>query len=206
MALIPDPLWYYPSTSWDVVLERYLHFRRVKAWRGRTHNSEGTATRNRWTSAEVKTVRRALVLKVENLVARKLLPKTAYPIAQSTINSLLTHIGQRRRLFHKAPIWLQHLWRALIFNRDRYTCAYCGRTAWGAHRELGATLRFELDHRRAKAKLGSKRDDFDIRNIVTACRSCNVLKGQMGFSQFQKEILSLLSAVAKNRKLQKYTR
>ena len=201
MALIPNPSWRHPGTSWETVLERYLHFRRVKAWRGRTHNSEGKATRNRWTSAEVKTLRRTLFRKVKYLVGREILPEVAYPIAQSTINALLDDIGRGHRLFDKSPTWLQHLWRALIFNRDCYTCAYCGRTAWGAHRELGATLRFELDHRRAKAKLGSLRDDFDIRNIVTACRSCNVLKGQMDVSQFQKELSSLLSAVVKNRKL-----
>lgn len=201
MALIPDPSWRHPGTSWESVLERYLHFRRVKAWRGRTHNSDGTATRNRLTLAEVNTIRRTLFPKIKELVGREILPGVAYPIAQSTINALLGDIVRGHRLFHKSPTWLQHLWRAIIFNRDCYTCAYCGRTPWGTHRELGATLRLELDHRRAKSKLGSQRDDFNVRNIITACRSCNVIKGQMDVSLFQKELLSLISAVFRNRKL-----
>jgi hypothetical protein len=74
---------------------------------------------------------------------------------------------------------------------------YCGRSAWQVHRELGATLRFELDHRKAKSILGKNRNDFDWRNIVVACRSCNVVKGQMKRAQFQKELRSLSAAVVR---------
>jgi hypothetical protein len=37
MALIPDPSWSIPADKWDDVVARYVKFRRVKAWRGRTH-------------------------------------------------------------------------------------------------------------------------------------------------------------------------
>src|SRR5439155_758778 len=82
---------------------------------------------------------------------------------------------------------------AILLNCDRYTCAYCSRSAWHAHEELGATLRFELDHRRAKSRL-HRRDDFDLRNMRTACRSCNVIKGQMEASRFLRELRSLARA------------
>src|SRR6266704_2331618 len=48
--------------------------------------------------------------------------------------------------------------------------------------------------RRVKARLGSSCDDFDIANIRLACRSCNVVKGQMTRQQFFKEARSLASA------------
>jgi hypothetical protein len=60
--------------------------------------------------------------------------------------------------------------------------------------EQGRTLCFELDHREAKARLDC-RDDFDVLNIVTACRSCNVLKGQMDVERFRAEVQSLAKAI-----------
>ena len=85
-----------------------------------------------------------------------------------------------------------------MLNRDGYTCVYCRRTAWDVYRELGATLRFELDHRTAKSRLGNARDDFVPKNVVTACRSCNVIKGQMTPDHFRRELQSLASAVREN--------
>lgn len=57
------------------------------------------------------------------------------------------------------------------------------------------TLRFELDHAEAKSRLGDRRDDFDMGNIVVACRSCNVMKGQMEPAAFMRELRSLAAAV-----------
>jgi 5-methylcytosine-specific restriction endonuclease McrA len=90
-----------------------------------------------------------------------------------------------------------HLWRAVIFNRDGYTCRYCGRSTWDIEAAQGRGLRFELDHSTPRAGLGEDCDDFDEGNIVTACRSCNVLKGQMDITHFEVEVRSLAEAVVR---------
>lgn len=54
-----------------------------------------------------------------------------------------------------------------IFRRDGFRCQYCGRSP----RDDGVTL--EVDHILPKAKYG--RDELD--NLITACRECNIGKG-----------------------------
>jgi 5-methylcytosine-specific restriction endonuclease McrA len=125
-----------------------------------------------------------------------MLSKVPDRLQQRKVDLLLSRFAPHRN-FAKSPEWLQHLWRAILLNRDCYTCRHCGRTAWAAHRELGATLRFELDHKRPRYRL-SKHDDFDLRNIITACRSCNVIKGQMGMNVFLRELRSLGRAVRRD--------
>ena len=196
MALTPDPRWRVPARTWQEVIDRYVHFRRVKGWKGRTHAADGTINPNRLPKSVAERLRRTIWARVSPLLEQGSLPDSAFPLRQQAIDILLRRASCVERRFDRAPRWLQHLWRALILNRDGYTCRYCGRTAWGTHRDLGATVRFELDHRRAKAHLGSSCDDFDIANIRLACRSCNVVKGQMTRQQFFKEARSLASAFA----------
>ena len=193
MALIPDPRWLLPAKTWQEVVDRYVHFRRVKAWKGRSHAEDGSLNRNRLSKDAAEALRRRIWKQVSPLLQKLASP---CPIKRRAVDVLLQHASCVDRRYDRAPGWLQHLWRALILNRDGYTCRYCGRTAWGTHRDLGATVRFELDHRRAKARLGSSCDDFDIANIRLACRSRNVVKGQMTRQQFFKEARSLASAFA----------
>lgn len=148
---------------------------------------------NRLTASEGQRIRRLLSDKVYQLVHEQILPRRPSKLRQSAIDRLLDWAGARRDGTRQTPMWLDHLWRAILLNRDRYSCPYCGRTAWDANKQLGAILRFELDHRRAKSRL-KVRDDFDLRNIRIACRSCNVIKGQMGRARFLRELRSLSSA------------
>jgi hypothetical protein len=166
MALTPDPGWRVPARTWQEVIDRYVHFRRVKGWRGRTHAEDGTINPNRLPKDAAKRLRRRLWGRVSPLLEQGSLLNS--PLRQQVINILLRHASCAGRRFNQAPGWLQHLWRAAILNRDCYTCRYCGRTSWRTHRELGATLRFELDHRRARARLGRRCDDFDTANIRLA--------------------------------------
>lgn len=55
--------------------------------------------------------------------------------------------------------------RFRVFNRDSFTCQYCGRRA--------PEVRLEVDHIHPRSCHGS--DDFD--NLITACRECNRGKG-----------------------------
>ena len=195
MALIPDPKWREPATTWDEVIRRYVHFRRVKGWRGRQRGEDGLIRRNRMPPTQALSLLRRLLTKVNSLVESGVLPKSPYPLKQDTANKLLNCFSCSHREFNRAPSILKHLWRALLFNKSGYTCRYCGRSAWETHSELGATMRFELDHRRAKSRLGSHRDDFSTANIWLACRSCNVIKGAMTRYKFLKELRSLAHAV-----------
>lgn len=195
MALVPDPQWRVPTKVWDDVIKRYVHFRRVKGWRGRSQGEDGHVQWNRVPSKRALRLRRALLAKVTPLVESGRLPKSAYSLRQDVVKKLLGCFRCLTRDFDRAPSIVKHLWRALVLNHWGYTCRYCGRTAWDTHMELGAAIRFELDHRRAKARLGDRRDDFSTANVGLACRSCNVIKGQMTRYQFLKELRSLARAV-----------
>ena len=197
MALTPDPAWSSAAKTWDALVDRYVRFRRVKAWRGRTHAADGTLNPNRLTAAQGRTARRRLTDRITTLRAQGLLPAFPHRLRPRTMHTIISRFAPHRQ-FSKAPGWLQDLWRAMLLNRDRYTCCYCRRSAWSTHRELGATLRFELDHRQAKSRL-RRQDDFDLRNICVACRSCNVIKGQMKPSRFVRELQSLARAVLRQR-------
>lgn len=57
------------------------------------------------------------------------------------------------------PEWM----RRAVFQRDRYTCRYCG----------GKKAPFHLDHVYPVAKGG----ETTVENLVTACDDCNLQKG-----------------------------
>jgi 5-methylcytosine-specific restriction endonuclease McrA len=193
MALTPKRSWMASATEWAEIVARYVHFRRVKAQRGRSHRADGSLNPSRLSATEAVRLRRLLVKHVDRLIMDGGLPRTPEGLRQRSIDLLVQRAGCARDGSRRPPKWLDHLWRAILLNRDRYTCPYCGRTAWDTHEQLGATLRFELDHRRAKSRLET-RDDFDLRNMSIACRSCNVIKGQMNRSLFLKELQSLGTA------------
>lgn len=84
-------------------------------------------------------------------------------IAAGSILAALFAARDRQRLRHLS-------WEELrdeIFQRDNYTCTYCGQRRTAAY--------LEVDHRVPLARSGS--DDPD--NLVTACWECNREKGTM---------------------------
>jgi len=120
-------------------------------------------------------------------------------VSAPDIRHIAARLNYSGRRFDQCPRCLWHLWRAVIFNRDGYACRYCGRSTWEVEATQGRGLRFELDHSTARARLGEGEDcdDFDEGNIVTACRSCNVLKGQMDNARFEVELRSLSQALSR---------
>jgi hypothetical protein len=189
-----------PTTDWHELIARYIAYVQTKTWRGRTHKPDGTEIANCLGSSEASRLAEKLQGTVMSLVDREVLLGIAHPIDQDRIDKILSTIGHTGRRFDRCPRWLWHLWRAIVLNRDGYTCRYCGRTAWQVYAEQERTLRFELDHSRAKSRL-DVRDDFEVGNIVAACRSCNVMKGQMEETAFLAELESLAKSFVRRRAL-----
>ena len=70
------------------------------------------------------------------------------------------------------PFYRRQPWRATrlsVLARDLWTCHYCGCQLYG----FDATV----DHVQARATGGH---DYDMGNLVAACRSCNSKKGTDG--------------------------
>jgi hypothetical protein len=193
----PDSSWRTPAVIWREVIERYIVHRQVPTWRGRTHAADGRELPDRWSTQKATRLRHRLEIRVAQAVDSSLLPPSAFPVDAAAFQRLLDAEGLTGRPVTKCPPWLVELRRAVILNRDRYTCGYCRRSAWDVFEEEGRTLRFELDHRRARSRLADC-DDFDLANIFAACRSCNVIKGQMDEETFLRELRSLGKAVTGN--------
>ena len=65
-----------------------------------------------------------------------------------------------------------------ILMRDRFTCQYCGLDGTASlHNALMMTVDFVIP----RALRGKK----DPRNLVAACRACNLLKGRHRFASFE---------------------
>ncbi len=184
--------WRQPATTWQGVIQRYAAYLETPRWRGKALNADGSDAAERYSPKQSARVQAGLLGTVEPLIASDVLSST---VKATDIRLVAAHIGYSGRRFNDCPKRLWHLWRAIIFNRDCYTCRYCGRSTWDVEAEQGRGLRFELDHAKPRAKLGEDCDDFDARNIVTACRSCNVIKGQMDATRFKRELRSLARAV-----------
>ena len=155
---------------------------------------DGSKARECITIKQATRLEASLLAAVLPLIDSGVLARTVAALDIKHIAARLNYSGRR---FDQCPPRLWHLWRAVIFNRDGYTCRYCGRSTWEVEATQGRGLRFELDHSTPRARLGEDCDDFDGENIVTACRSCNVLKGQMDNTRFEVELRSLAEAVSR---------
>jgi 5-methylcytosine-specific restriction endonuclease McrA len=65
-----------------------------------------------------------------------------------------------------------------ILERDRFRCQYCGLDGVASFENY---LVMSVDFIVPRARKGRK----DPRNLVTACRPCNLLKGRRSFSSFE---------------------
>lgn len=91
---------------------------------------------------------------------------------------------------------VRNFFDALIFDRDGYTCRYCGREAFQFYEETGRcrTLWLVVDHLDAGRKT---RGLFEVENSATACWTCNTIKGPLPEKAFLLELDSLVQARAK---------
>src|ERR1700689_1617451 len=65
-----------------------------------------------------------------------------------------------------------------VLERDRYRCRYCGLDGMASFEN---SLIMSVDFVIPRARKGKK----DPRNLVAACRPCNVIKGQRSFDSFE---------------------
>jgi len=65
-----------------------------------------------------------------------------------------------------------------ILERDQYRCQYCGLDGMS---NFENSLIMTVDFVHPRAHKGKK----DLANLVTACRTCNVIKGHRIFSDFE---------------------
>ena len=65
-----------------------------------------------------------------------------------------------------------------ILTRDHFRCQYCGLDGMARFED---SLIMSVDFVIPRARKGKK----DARNLVTACRPCNLLKGRHSFNNFE---------------------
>jgi len=198
VAVAPSPEWRKPVATWVEVLDRYITYIQVPAWRVNAFTRDGADTRP-CVPADEAALLRTKMLRAIDVVARRLSVPTPECIA--TIDDLRglgqfqgRHVPRPERC-PKEIHW--HLLRAFLLNKSGYTCKYCSRSAWGVYAEQAGTepprtLRFEMDHLTPRRKLT---DPSDPANLVIACRSCNTIKGEMAEGRFRLELKSLAAAV-----------
>jgi hypothetical protein len=87
----------------------------------------------------------------------------------------------------------RNFWDALVFDRDSYACRYCGRDAFTFFLHTGKvrTLRLVVDHLDAG---GWRSDAYVFASSVTACWTCNPLKGALPEAVFLQELDWLIEA------------
>ena len=203
--------------SWTEAIARYLEFRSWPSWRGRDF-VDGKPAPDHLEPEQCAKLEKQLSRWVHAACAEGLLPESLRGIEQRHIDELVTKFGEdprsssgwmpdpRRGLAEPdgqpngkgvkrkgKGIWREHLFRLIVLDRGDYTCEYCGRNAGAVHKAEKRTLRLEIDHRDARSKSGL---GWSLANITVACRSCNVMMGQLDRERFIAELRSLAAAVA----------
>jgi 5-methylcytosine-specific restriction endonuclease McrA/uncharacterized protein YutE (UPF0331/DUF86 family) len=97
-------------------------------------------------------------------------PRHVFTSSNGKMNDMARMITSRRRITPQI--------RRAVFERDSFTCQYCG------YKGTGETL--HLDH--IKPMMLGGTDDID--NLATACPNCNMLKGARDLSDYLTESIS----------------
>ena len=197
LSALPSADWATPATKWEEIVERYVTYIQVPAWRVNAFTKRGDETRPCVPRNEAMRLSARLMEVVDRLLVRK---PGGRPASFADLRRLSRHCGRDiSREKRCSQEMFDRLSRAFLLNESRYTCIYCQRTAWGVYGEAypderPRTLRFELDHRTPRRKM-AKIDEISPGDLVIACRSCNTLKGEMTEARFLSELRSLAAAV-----------
>jgi hypothetical protein len=98
---------------------------------------------------------------------------------------------------------VRNLFDAMVFDRDGYSCRYCGRDAFAFFEQSNRlrTLWLVVDHLDATRKATGV---YEWDNSVTACWTCNGMKGALPEAAFLQELDSIaqsrLALVARARR------
>ena len=103
---------------------------------GRTHMPDGTVIPDHLEARAATRLRDRLLALVDQAVSVGDLPGRPYPPPSSLFVRMLDNAGRGRKA-RRAAVWLVHLRRLVVVNRDGYTCRYCSRTAWGDSPKVG---------------------------------------------------------------------
>ena len=124
------------------------------------------------------------------LVQEGVIPDAPRALEQRHVDALA-----RRRLKSET---LAAFWEAIVFDRDDYTCRYCGRTPAGVFQAEGRRrgLLLVVDHFSARASVAERRR---LDNSLTACVSCRAIKADLPRDPFLDELASLAAALAARR-------
>lgn len=199
-AFAPTDLWQEPATTWLQILDRYISYLQVPAWRVNAFTRKGEPTRACMAPATAARLQAQMRQVADRIASRRSVDAVECLAAASDLTSLQALQGRgvtRTDRCSKALCW--HFQRAFLLNAAGYTCVYCRRSAWSVYGErvpdeAPRTLRFEIDHQTPTRRANSRKAADAISNLVIACRSCNTIKGEMEKGRFLAELRSLARA------------
>ena len=206
MTVTPSAAWKKPVERWQAAIERYVDYRQLPTWRSKALENDGkTESSGSDTAEKAAKLKKALFRAIDFVAACRGVLASNCDIQVEDIESVKEelvgdNVSREQRL---SIVNLYHLRNAYLFNRDSYTCQYCRRTVWGVYAEDTGSesrrvIRLEGDHRVSKQRTEDPDDDFDLDNLVAACRSCNTTKGAFSEERFRLELKSLATAVLQN--------
>ena len=180
-----------PSATWADLARAYRHYRELPVWTGPRELPNNQGLLSRELIREVKARGAKASGGVDSAVTRLVqdggLPPEPRGLEQRHVDGLAG-----RRLGRDT---LAALWDAIVFDRDDYTCRYCGRTPAGVFQEEGRRrgLALAVDHFSARTTVAERRR---LDNSLTACVSCRAVKADLPRDPFLDELRSLATALA----------
>lgn len=176
------------SISWEALLDRYEQYRGMPRWGamtqvpgadGKLHEDDERKLKKAGVNAKAR-ARSALMRFVERT-------QSQFPAAPATVFEDVDLLQSLRATARVGERSFSALWEALVFDRDHYTCCYCGRDAFEFWKRSGEirTLRLVVDHRDPNRK---KPGVYESSNCATACWSCNTMKGPFPEAVFLEEL------------------
>jgi hypothetical protein len=183
-----------PSASWAELVAGYRRYREIPAWSGgrEVPTNQGLLSRELIRDMKARGARAAgdIEAAITSMVKEGVIPDGPRALEQRHIDALA-----RRRVKNET---LAALWEAIVFDRDDYTCRYCGRTPAGVFQAEGRRrgLLLVVDHFSARSSVAERRR---LDNSLTACVSCRAIKADLPRDPFLDELDSLAAALAARR-------
>ena len=182
------------AKTWPELVARYGEYRSLPVW-GTMVRVPGPTGRLRKDHLEAIALRgKNAAMRVSKALAA--LQKRCGPVWPTSPRELIDRQERFDRLCAKAHPdgqALRNFWDAIIFDRDGYTCKYCGRDAFDFYRQSNnsRTLWLVVDHTDRARKAPGK---YEFQNSVTTCWTCNTVKGPLPEGPFLKELDSLVTS------------
>jgi hypothetical protein len=202
-TVVPDPAWEQPASTWLEVIDRYVSFVQVPAWRASVKR-DGSERSPCLSAAPAHGLEMRMRRILEAVASRRGVQVKGLLAVKDDLLDLSRLAGREIPRADRCPAKLHwHFQRSYLLNAAGYRCEYCRRSAWDVYaedtgKEPRRTLRFELDDRITRRRL----DDpgrFDPENLVAACRSCNTIKAEMSEGRFLRELESLALGFVRSR-------